>query len=132
MSKSLGNVIDPITYVDQFGSDALRYYLMKELSLDNDMVFAHDLFTEVYNADLANIYGNLVSRTLGMIHQYCQGQIKYHEQANNTINQEFKQKSLELIQTARDCINSFAISELVKSILNYARSVNKAIENVAP
>ncbi|MBQ6970070.1 class I tRNA ligase family protein [bacterium] len=62
MSKSLGNVIDPKMYLDDFGSDALRYFLIKELSIEQDSVFSHDIFVKVYNGDLANNYGNMITR----------------------------------------------------------------------
>jgi methionyl-tRNA synthetase len=132
MSKSLGNVINPITYIDQFGSDALRYFLMKELSLESDMVFSHDLFNEVYNADLANIYGNLVSRVMGMIQQYCHGTIITHPQVKQDIYTTFIMSTTELIDVCRSCINSFQIHELIKNVLTYAKSANKAIEDVKP
>lgn len=62
MSKSLGNVIDPIEYVEKYGSDALRYYLLAKMSPTEDSDFTKEKFIEVYNADLANGLGNLVSR----------------------------------------------------------------------
>ncbi|EKD50368.1 MAG: hypothetical protein ACD_62C00561G0004 [uncultured bacterium] len=79
MSKSLGNVVGPLdvteTYPD-FGSDALRYYLMRGSSFGDDSDFTWDNFIERYNADLANGLGNLVSRTLGMVWRYQQGTIR--------------------------------------------------------
>lgn len=62
MSKSLGNVIDPIEYVDKYGTDALRYYLLAKINPTEDSDFTKEKFEEVYNADLANGLGNLVSR----------------------------------------------------------------------
>jgi methionyl-tRNA synthetase len=132
MSKSLGNIIDPYDYIKQFGSDALRYCLMKEINLENDMIFSHDIFIENYNADLANIYGNLVSRTINMVQQYSDGKLLYHPGIDSQINVELKQKGVELIKYVKDCVESFRINELIKTVLNYAKSVNKAIEDTKP
>jgi methionyl-tRNA synthetase len=62
MSKSLGNVIDPFEYVEKYGTDALRYYLLAKISPSEDSDFTEEKFKEVYNADLANGLGNLVAR----------------------------------------------------------------------
>jgi methionyl-tRNA synthetase len=67
MSKSLGNVVDPYVLIDEYGADMLRYYLIKEIQIENDSVFDLNLFHETYNNDLANTFGNLVSRFHGMI-----------------------------------------------------------------
>ena len=76
MSKSIGNVIDPMEYIDTYGVDALRYYLAREISPFEDGDFTEEKFIEVYNANLANGLGNLVSRTLKMSEQYFGGRIK--------------------------------------------------------
>ena len=75
MSKSLGNVVNLLDVVNQFGPDPLRYYLLRTSSFGSDGDFTWDAFIERYNSDLANGIGNLVSRTVGMLHQYCNGEI---------------------------------------------------------
>lgn len=75
MSKSLGNVVDPFLYVNEFGADALRYYLMKEIPTTDDGDFTRERFLNVYRSDLANSLGNLVFRVLSMTEQYFAGKI---------------------------------------------------------
>ncbi len=76
MSKSLGNIIDPMDITHKFGADPLRYYLMREGSFGRDSDFTWDHFMERYNGDLANGIGNLVSRTIGMATRYIDGRIR--------------------------------------------------------
>jgi methionyl-tRNA synthetase len=75
MSKTLGNVVDPLELVGKVGADPLRYFLLRENSFGSDGNFTWDHFIERYNGDLANGIGNLVSRTMGMIHQYSSGTV---------------------------------------------------------
>ena len=75
MSKSLGNVLDPFEVMDQFGTDALRYYCFREVSFGLDGNVSTTTFGERYTSELANEYGNLASRTLNMIGRYCDGAV---------------------------------------------------------
>jgi methionyl-tRNA synthetase len=76
MSKSLGNVQDPTRYCKLFGSDALRYFVLRELSFGNDGNFSLEGFINRYNSVLANSYGNLCNRVFSFIKKYCSGVIK--------------------------------------------------------
>lgn len=75
MSKTLGNVVNPLELTDRFGADPLRYFLLRENSFGSDGSFTWEQFVERYNGDLANGIGNLISRTAGMVHQYLGGQV---------------------------------------------------------
>jgi methionyl-tRNA synthetase len=75
MSKSLGNIIDPFALVAAYGSDALRYYFLKEIELGKDGDFNEERFIQTVNADLANDLGNLLNRTLKLVHKYCDGRV---------------------------------------------------------
>jgi methionyl-tRNA synthetase len=76
MSKSAGNIIDPFVLIDKYGADALRYYLMSDIATGQDADFSEERLVERYNADLANNLGNLVNRTLNMVHRYCKGSLR--------------------------------------------------------
>ncbi len=73
MSKSQGNVVDPVELVEQYGSDAVRYWLLREMPRTSDGDFSYERLERRYNVDLANDLGNLINRSVGMLHRYCGG-----------------------------------------------------------
>ncbi len=81
MSKSLGNVLSPHDFINEYGTESLRYYLAREVAPTEDWDLTHEKFKEAYNANLANGLGNLVSRTLKMSEQYFAGQVTGHQQS---------------------------------------------------
>jgi methionyl-tRNA synthetase len=82
MSKSIGNVVDPIATVQKYGSDVLRYFLLNEVTLGLDGTYSEDLLVERYSSDLANGLGNLWHRTAAMIEKYFEGKIPQGKQEN--------------------------------------------------
>jgi len=77
MSKSIGNVVDPFVLVEKYGTDAARYYLLKEMNPFEDGDFSEKRFIEIYNSDLANGLGNLISRVITLTHKFTDGKVPY-------------------------------------------------------
>ena len=131
MSKSLGNVIKPLDLADKYGSDALRFYLMRNMVLGQDASYSYESFVEVYNAELANDYGNLVNRILILIHKYFDGKIP--------VSSNYNDLDLELIEKAKQIpiqiienYNNLKLHNAIKLNIGLFRSLNKYLELKSP
>lgn len=118
MSKSLGNVVDPIAIVNEYGTDALRYYLARHIHPFEDSDFTIEKFKEVYNANLANGLGNLVSRVMKMAETYLSGPVEIPE---NTIPENFK--------TALD---SYDIQKAANVVWDFITKLDENIQKTEP
>lgn len=133
MSKSKGNVIDPWQYISNFGSDSLRYFLMKESNLENDFNFTDKLFCDVYNHDLANNYGNVLTRIVGMIKKYCNGIVPPLTKKDLDHNdQKIIASRKEILKKYKNLINSYKIKELLTKIQENYLLINKYIDETKP
>lgn len=131
MSKSLGNVIKPLDLADKYGSDALRYYLMRNMVLGQDASFTLDSFEKRYNADLANDFGNLVNRIFILISKNFDDKIPckdtYDELDNNFISDVEK-----LRDKANENYTNLKIHDGIENSISIIRLINKFLEDKAP
>jgi methionyl-tRNA synthetase len=137
LSKSLGNIVDPLEVTARYGPDPLRFFLLKEVPLTRDGDFTWDLFIERYNTELANDLGNLVSRTLTMAVKYFEGDLPAPAPA--TAPAAATEADRDLIRTAEAAIEAYraaferyAVDEAIAAVWTLVRRANQAIEETAP
>jgi methionyl-tRNA synthetase len=128
MSKSVGNIVDPFVLSDKYSADALRYYLMSDMAVGQDADFSEERLIERYNADLANSLGNLLNRTLNMVHRYRDGIIDYA--VRNTKQQEPEEpRSLERYLSL---MNEFKLDAAINQASRRIKWSNAIIDAQAP
>ncbi|OGX07361.1 MAG: methionine--tRNA ligase [Omnitrophica WOR_2 bacterium GWA2_47_8] len=131
MSKSLGNVINPLDLVDKYGEDAVRYYLMRDMVLGDDANFTLENFIHRYNSDLANDFGNLLNRVSGLLNKHFEGCIPESFVSEKLIHTTHE-VGRRLWQEAQIHINSFKIHEAIKTIMSLVQVANSSLEKEAP
>ena len=131
MSKSLGNVIKPLDLVDEYGSDALRYYLMRNMVVGQDASFTLDSFIKRYNADLANDYGNLINRIFILINKNFNNKIP-NKIDIDSIDKKFIKDIANYESLAIKSYNSMKIHDGIENSISIFRLTNKFLEDKAP
>jgi methionyl-tRNA synthetase len=138
MSKSAGNVVDPFVLIDKYGAEALRYYLMSVVT-GQDADFSEGFLIEEFNLDLANTLGNLLNRTLNMIHRFRAGKIKSIDPASlakSEVQAHLQTLSAGLLVDGRQFyVDKFAQlrpSNALSAPLNRALACNELVEISAP
>ncbi|MBR3288625.1 MAG: methionine--tRNA ligase [Lachnospiraceae bacterium] len=131
MSKSRGNVLYPDKLCEVFGTDAVRFYLLHEMPYDNDGVVSLKLVTERYNTDLANVLGNLVSRTIAMINKYYDGELE-NKKVKEAVDDDLYASVNSSIDKTIDSMEKLKIQDAVDSAFDIFRRCNKYIDETEP
>ena len=131
MSKSLGNVINPLELIDKYGVDPLRYYLMREMVLGQDASFTMESFIKRYNSDLANDFGNLFSRVSTLIAKNFENVIPEPSELT-VVEIEIQKHAESVIKQTNNLIEKMRINEAIEEILQFVRSINRYMEQQAP
>jgi methionyl-tRNA synthetase len=127
MSKSLGNVLDPFEVIDRFGSDALRFYLLRDVSFGQDGSVSTASFEQRYESELANDYGNLASRTIAMIVRYRDGVVSPGE-LDGALRDDFEGVG----ERVGELIDRVELTSALEEIWRHVRRLNRYVEEQAP
>lgn len=131
MSKSKGNVVDPVVLAERYGVDALRYYLLREIAFGSDGTFSNENLINRINSDLANDLGNLVSRTVAMVIKYFGGTIPA-ERESGEFDDDLKALAAKTTEAADDALDKLNFSIGLTEIWKFVSRTNKYIDETAP
>ncbi|HBB71140.1 MAG TPA: methionine--tRNA ligase [Ruminococcus sp.] len=131
MSKSLGNVVDPFMLGERYGVDAIRYHILREMALGADSAFSNEIMINRINSDLANGFGNLVSRTVAMADKYFGGTLPVERQEAE-IDKSLMDCLLSIRDKADKCIDETRLKNALEEIFTAVDRANKYIDETEP
>ncbi len=131
MSKSKGNVVDPNILIDRYGADAIRYFLLREMPYGADGYYSEEALVNRTNTDLANDFGNLLSRTTAMIEKFCAGVVPAPG-AEEDIDRELATLGGQLAGEVERAMDEFQFNQALAAIWRLVNKANKYIEETAP
>ncbi len=131
LSKSAGVVVDPLELADEFGADAVRYTLLREVPFERDGDFSLEAFQNRYNADLANDLGNLVNRTATMVNRYCEGIIPAAGRLTE-LETELVAAGDNVVTELGSLMEALAFSDALVSIWAFITKANRYLEQTSP
>ncbi len=131
MSKSKGNVIDPLDLLAKYDAEIIKYFFVAKISIYKDGIFSQELLEATYNAELANTIGNLISRTISMIKQNFSSPVRY-EETNVKEDIEIRKLTIDNFKNYCSKFDSFEIDQAFESMMELARELNKYIDITMP
>ncbi len=131
MSKSLGNVIDPFILAERYGVDAVRYQILRDMPYGSDCNFSNEIMIGRINTDLANDFGNLVSRTVAMVDKYFDGQL-ISEKQSGEFDDELKEMAKALKSKVEEAVDNAQLSKALEEIFKVVSRANKYIDETTP
>jgi methionyl-tRNA synthetase len=131
MSKSLGNAVNPVDIIDQYGVVSVRSSVMSEMTLGQDANFTPESFIKRYNSDLANDFGNLLNRISGLIARNFEGCIPTAG-ASALDEKEIQKEAEKLVPKVHDLINQLQVHEALEEIIIFVRRLNTYLASHAP
>lgn len=127
MSKSLGNVVRPAELIEEYGRDALRYFILREMSFGLDASFNHDAIVARKNSDLANDLGNLFSRSITMLHKYCDGVVPAPTDRVEDADIQLRKTAQQMFEEYRQHMGRFAFHRGLQAVWELISQANKYI-----